>query len=80
MFNCIHHCTTADKSSAKGLDIIQAVPNKDNGSQTKEVMNCDDDDNEPTIEQLAYVANMIRCLKKVGRKTLHLWEQYVDIV
>jgi hypothetical protein len=51
-----------------GLEIIQAVPNKDNGSPTEEVMNCDDDDNEPTYEQPAYVANMIRCLDESGKE------------
>jgi hypothetical protein len=50
------------------LEIIQAVPNKDNGSPTEEVMNYDDDDNEPTYEQLAYVANMIRCLDESGKE------------
>ena len=68
MFKCLRHCTTDAKCSAMRLEVIEAVPNKDNGSQTKEVMNCDDNDNEPTIEQLAYVANMIRCLDERGKE------------
>ena len=36
--------------------------------QTEEVMNCDDDDNEPTVEKLAYVRNMIRCLEESGKE------------
>ena len=60
--------SAADKSSPTRLEIIQAVPNQDNGSQTEEVMNCEDDDNEPTVEQLAYAANMIRCLEESGKE------------